>query len=138
MKIRRLEEKDVPTCLTLLEQLTVVGDFDYISTYHKIKDNLNLHIFVAENLNEKIVGMASILIEQKFIHKGGKVGHIEDVVVDKDFRKMDIGTSLIDKCVEIAQSEKCYKVILDCDEKVSSFYSKCGFQQFGISMKKIL
>lgn len=137
MKIRNLEKKDIPSCLKLLEQLTVVGDFDYISICEKILNNSNIHIFVAESEN-KIVGMATIVIEQKFIHKGGRVGHIEDVVVDKEYRNLNIGRSLIEKCIETAKMNDCYKAILDCDEKNVLFYNKCGFKNFGISMKILL
>ena len=134
MEIRKIEEKDILECLELLKQLTVVGDFDYMIPYNIISENPDYYIYVAQ-IENKIVGMATIFIEQKFIHSGSRVGHIEDVVVDSKSRKMNIGKLLIEKCVETAKLRDCYKVILDCDEKNIPFYSKCGFQKFGIAMK---
>lgn len=135
MEIRRIQEKDILECLELLKQLTVVGDnFNYSIPYNIISSNPDYYIYVAEK-DEKIVGMATIFIEQKFIYSGSRVGHIEDVVVDSNSRKMNIGKNLIDKCIKTAKLRNCYKVVLDCDEKNIPFYSKCGFEKFGTSMK---
>lgn len=133
--IRSLEEKDFPECLNLLKQLTVVGeDFDYLQIFRELNQNKDYYIFVYE-MDAKVVGMATVFIEQKFIHTGSRVGHIEDVVVSSDYRKMGIGQKLILKCVEIAKDRDCYKVILDCDEKNASFYEKSGFKTYGVCMK---
>ena len=37
-----------------------------------------------------IIGSTTLLIEQKFIHDGGKVGHIEDVVTRKGYEGFGI------------------------------------------------
>ena len=50
----------------------------------KIISNPDHIIHVAEE-NGKIIGSTTLFIEQKFIHNGGKVGHIEDVVVSKEY-----------------------------------------------------
>ena len=35
------------------------------------------------DLEGKVIGCATLLIEPKFIHECSNVGHIEDVVIDK-------------------------------------------------------
>ena len=55
----------------------------------KISENEDHVIHVAE-VDGKIVGSTTLLIEQKFIHEGGIVGHIEDVVVKKEFEGQGI------------------------------------------------
>src|ERR1700682_3266076 len=42
-------------------------------------------------IDDRIVGTASLLIEEKFIHDGSKAGHIEDVAVHRDYQKQGIG-----------------------------------------------
>ena len=84
---------------------------------------------------EKIVGTASILIEQKFIHNGSCVGHIEDVVVHKNYEGKGIGSLLIKKCIEIAKEYKCYKIILDCNSSKTGFYEKFGFKSNSLCMR---
>ena len=133
--IRALEEKDLSQCLELLKELTVVGEVpNFIEIFKQIKNNKIHHIFVYE-LEDKIVGMATLFVEQKFIHSGKCVGHIEDVVVSEKYRGMGIGKLLVEKCVQLAKENNCYKVILDCDDKNVPFYSKLGFSKFGNSMK---
>src|SRR5215831_2653220 len=92
-------------------------------------------IFVAVNKDGEIVGSNTLLIEQKFIHNGGKVGHIEDVVTRKGYEGMGIGTALVDRSLGFATQMKCYKVILDCSENNVPFYKKIGFREFGISLR---
>ena len=58
--------------------------------FQKINVNPDHVILVAE-VNGKIVGCLTIIIEQKFIHKGGMSGHIEDVAVNDKSQKIGIG-----------------------------------------------
>ena len=130
MIIRDIKHDDFPSCLKLLKQLTIVGQ-PTKNIFDKINNNNNYNIYISE-INNKIIGMATILIEQKIIHSGGKVGHIEDVVVDKNYRGQNVGQKLIERCVVKGKNEKCYKIILDCDEKNIAFYEKCNFKQHGV------
>ena len=100
----------------------------------QIKDNPVYKIFVAELENE-IVGAITLLIEQKFIHSGGKVAHIEDVVARKGFQGQRIGSALVKTAIKQAKKEGCYKAILDCEEKNIPFYKKCGFKVWEREMR---
>ena len=101
---------------------------------NNINDSIYDNIYVAY-INDKIVGTVTLLIEDKIIHDGSKVGHIEDVVVHSDYRRLNIGKLLINHCVNIAKEKGCYKVILDCDEDNILFYEKCGFKTKGVCMR---
>ena len=100
----------------------------------KILENENHIIHVAE-LNGKIVGSTTLLIEQKFIHEGGLVGHIEDVVVNKEFEGQGIGMKLVLSLLDVAKEKKCYKTILNCEDKLIPFYEKIGFKQKSTEMR---
>jgi len=78
--------------LELLSQLTIVGEMSKERFEEIFLKNKN-DIYVVEDLEKnKIIGTASLFIEQKFIHGGGKVGHLEDVVVDVGGRILgDVG-----------------------------------------------
>jgi len=78
--------------LELLSQLTIVGEMSKERFEEFFLKNKN-DIYVVEDLEKnKIIGTASLFIEQKFIHGGGKVGHLEDVVVDVGGRILgDVG-----------------------------------------------
>ena len=83
-----------------------------------------------------IVASATVFVEQKLIHNMGKVGHIEDVVVSSDYRGHGLGKLIVNKCIDYARSQGCYKCILDCAEENVEFYKKCNgdFQVKGVEM----
>ena len=126
--IRKANKFDLNCIKNLLEQLTVVG------TVNHINDEVFDNIYVA-CIDDVIVGCVTLIIENKIIHSGGRVGHIEDVVVDNKYRKLGIGKVLIDHSVGVAKEKGCYKVILDCDCENILFYEKCGFKVNGVCMR---
>ena len=58
----------------------------------------------------------------------GGVGHIEDVVVRKDYEGRGIGMKLVISLLNRAKEEKCYKTILDCKDDLKIFYERIGFK----------
>lgn len=137
--ITKLEKVDYHrNFLQLLEQLTTV-DLNNITyeDFCKRFDEMETTTFVIRNVSvDRIVATGSLLVEKKFIHGLGNVGHIEDVVVDKSYRNMGFGKNIIDKLVLSAQECGCYKVILDCSVENTGFYEKCGFEKKGIEMSR--
>ena len=92
--IRKIIESDLENSfLESLDNLKQASDLDLDiakEILRKILDDENHIIHVAE-MDGMVVGSTTLLIEQKFIHKGGLVGHIEDVVVKKEFEGQGIG-----------------------------------------------
>ncbi|KAJ8120062.1 hypothetical protein O1611_g10461 [Lasiodiplodia mahajangana] len=80
------------------------------------------------------VGTGNLLVERKFIHNLGLVGHIEDIAVAKDQQGKKLGLRLIQALDFIAEKVGCYKTILDCSETNEGFYLKCGFRRAGLEM----
>lgn len=139
--IRELKEEDLSNgFIETLSNLSEVGNLanDTIrkrEILSKIKDK-NYRIVIAEdNQNHQIIGSATLLIEQKFIHNGGKAGHIEDVVTRKGYEGKGIGREILKELIKIAKDNECYKIILDCDEKLVKFYEKLGFKKHSIMMR---
>tara|TARA_B100001093_G_C26527171_1_gene884340 strand:+ start:173 stop:604 length:432 start_codon:yes stop_codon:yes gene_type:complete len=97
-------------------------------------DNYLIYICIHTD-NNKLVGIITVFIERKLIHNLGKVAHIEDLVVDKDERGKNVAEKLINKCVEYAKSENCYKIILNCSENLIKFYEKKNFFNSGYQMR---
>ena len=129
--IREIEENDLEKeFLESLDFLRKASDIDKNMAYDilkKIKQNPDHVIHVALDGN-KIVGSTTLLIEQKFIHNGGRVGHIEDVVIRKDYEGRGIGMKLVISLLNRAKEEKCYKTILDCKDDLKIFYERIGFK----------
>jgi len=136
--IRKIIESDLENgFLESLDNLRQTSNLEQDSVKNilkKILENENHIIHVAE-LNGKIVGSTTLLIEQKFIHEGGFVGHIEDVVVNKEFEGQGIGMKLVLSLLDVAKEKKCYKTILNCEDKLIPFYEKIGFKQKSTEMR---
>lgn len=112
----------------LLKQLTESPEMES-ETVYKIITELppNHKIFMILNEQKKPIGIITIIIETKLIHGGKSVGHIEDLVVDSEYRGLGIGKRLVEFCKTYAEQNNCYKVILDCNTETKSFYEKNGF-----------
>jgi glucosamine-phosphate N-acetyltransferase len=129
--IRELQKEDLQkgflTTLDSLRQTSNIKKNTAEKIYDKIESNPD-HIIVVALIDEKVVGTATLLLEFKFIHSGGIVGHIEDVVVDKKYQGQKIGEKIIRYLLEVAKTKGCYKTILDCVDNVKPFYEKIGFR----------
>ena len=129
--IRKILESDLENgFLESLDNLKQASDLDLNiakKILRKILDDENHIIHVAE-MDRMIVGSTTLLIEQKFIHKGGLVGHIEDVVVKKEFEGQGIGMKLVKSLLDVAKQKNCYKTILNCKDNLKPYYAKMGFK----------
>jgi glucosamine-phosphate N-acetyltransferase len=140
IQVKELENDDlINSFFDTLSNLTEIGMDVYNKEFsqkilEKIKMAGNIKIFVAIE-DSDIVGSITAIIEQKFVHNGGKICHIEDVVTRKGFEKLGIGSVLVEKVLELAIQENCYKVILNCSEYNSKFYEKLGFYKHDVGMR---
>ena len=132
--IRPLESKDIKSVIDLLQAISdfrpCKTDYDQLwKSYHAQK---NVIAIVAET-NIGIGGFASLLIEQKL--RGGRVGHIEDVVTHSELRELGIGSMLIEALIEKAKLNGCFKVVLWCESNNAAFYEKNSFKAVGSAME---
>lgn len=133
VEIRPLQSTDYDKGFpAILGQLTTVGNVsreDFERRLREIQSNGLIHVRVVEDMGERsIIAAASIIIEPKFTHECGKVGHIEDVVVDASHRGCKLGAMIMDELKRVAAQEGCYKVILSCNQKNVGFYQQLGFR----------
>ncbi len=137
-QIEELSEKHLQFNESFFETLRNLVDSPTLDQ-EKMKDVLTkMHkqwtvILVAVN-EHGIIGTTGLLIEQKFIRWWVLAGHIEDVAVRKWFEGKGIAGALLTRAIEIAKEKWCYKIILDCGEKMIPFYEKFGFKHDGAYM----
>ena len=142
-----IDEEYYNKFFSILQQLTNAPKIPYRMFVIYVNSlPLNHHIYVYKVLKSKeytntntteyeIVGTMTLIIEQKLIHGGAKCGHIEDLVVDEKSRGQNIAQELLQFAKDRCRSSGCYKVILDCDEKLAGFYKKNGFSLSGQMMR---
>ena len=86
------------------------------------------YITVIEDLrNNKIIGSATLVIEKKFIHSCGERAKLEDVVVDDTYRGKQLGKLIVVTVTTLAEYLGCYKMSLECKDKLIPFYRSMGY-----------
>ncbi len=99
---------------------------------HRMKQKIQTYVALVDG---KVVATASVLIEPKFIHDGGLVGHVEDVAVHPQQQHLGLGRRLMTKIIEECRAAGCYKIILDCEPELENFYGKLGFRHWCGAMR---
>lgn len=139
--LRPIQNTDIEkNYLQLLSQLSPANDINP-TEYRDFLNFITLHpetyyiVVIVDAESQTIVGTGTLLIEFKLIHHLGKVGHIEDIVIDDKYRGNGFGKMLIEHLKKRAEEMLCYKVILNCNEDKVGFYTKCGFIKKGVEMR---
>lgn len=135
--LRTLEESDLPQLSNILSQLSTVGHISrekLLEFYQTVSVSPRHTVSVIADSSDRLIGCATLIVEPKILHEGSYVGHIEDVVIDKEYRGIGLGRSLIKHLIGESKKQGCYKVILDCSEGNIPFYEKCGMEIHGSCM----
>ncbi|KAJ9204569.1 hypothetical protein DTO166G4_7479 [Paecilomyces variotii] len=124
--------------LDVLRVLTTVGDVS-VEQWNQRYDWMSVrsdeyYLLVICDGTGRVVGTGSLIVERKFIHSLGMVGHIEDIAVEKGQQGKKLGLRIIQALDYVAEKVGCYKTILDCSEANEGFYVKCGFKRAGLEM----
>ena len=128
MKIRRLINSDIDQVTNLL-----VNSFSSRYNNPPIIGTLSnpKSIFIVVEINNIIVGVASLHIIEKLTRK---MGLIEDVAVDSKHRGKGIGIKLIQNLTSEAKNMGCDKIVLSSSKDNISFYEKSGFKVNEVQM----
>lgn len=139
MIIRKLEKRDFKEYMSLMNKFRPIGleitKEHFETIYDKIFKNSIIYVI---SVNDKIIGSAKLIIEQKFIHKLSKYGHIEDVIISDEYRRKGYGTLIINHIVNVCKAEKFYKITLTCKEELIPFYEKNNFETYQCHMSYLL
>ncbi|XP_070143450.1 probable glucosamine 6-phosphate N-acetyltransferase isoform X1 [Drosophila kikkawai] len=132
MKVRPLKDTDYDRgFLQLLSQLTHVGNVNrtqFLTRFSQMKASGDYFVTVIEDTRKnEIIGAASLVIERKFIHNCSVRGRLEDVVVNDTYRGKQLGKLIVVTVSLLAEELGCYKMSLDCKDKLIKFYESLGY-----------
>ncbi|XP_065372142.1 probable glucosamine 6-phosphate N-acetyltransferase [Calliphora vicina] len=132
LKVRPLKDGDYDRgFLQLLSQLTHVGPVSrtqFLTRFSQMKASGDYFVTVIEDTRKnEIIGAASLIIERKFIHNCAIRGRLEDVVVNDTYRGKQLGKLIVVSVSLLAQYLGCYKMSLDCKDKLIKFYETLGY-----------
>ncbi|XP_046992169.1 probable glucosamine 6-phosphate N-acetyltransferase isoform X1 [Schistocerca americana] len=116
----------------LLGQLTSVGDItkeQFLRRYAEMKACKNTYFItvIEDTITNRIIGAATLVIEQKFIHGCAVRGRLEDVVVNDTYRGKQLGKLIVTTVALLAKTLNCYKITLECKDKLIPFYQSIGY-----------
>ena len=132
-KVRKAVFEDLEDICRLLSE-SFIETKEPIRYWWRIMENTSIHTYVVEK-DGMVIGTATLHVLEKLIGGGSFVGQIEDVCVSKSHKGNGLGQILVNKLIEVSKEVRCYKVILNCDEKLVPFYEKNGFYQKEIQMR---
>ena len=132
-KIRKANLKDAKAILDFVKDLAAFErqpDAVIIDENEIIKqafsDNPLIYIYVAEAA-DAVIGIA--LFYYRFSTWKGKSLHLEDLIVNEEYRGKGVGKALMDKVLEVAHKENVGRMeweVLEWNESAIKFYESLG------------
>ena len=95
---------------------------------NRVLNNEN-YIFVVEE-DDKIVGSIILHLQYKFIHDGGIVGYLDELIVRKKYGNAGMGSKLLKHAIEKAEELGCYKILGYCYDAPVSISKRAGLEVF--------
>ena len=135
LKIEAIQETDLSDVVDLLQNLSIFRPKLSGSLFwdHSKQDNV---FSCVGRVNGEVVAYASLVVELKI--RGGRLGHIEDVIVRPDKQNRGIGSKMIEHVLEVARQQDCYKVVLASRSESRAFYEFLGFHTHSNSFELFL
>lgn len=145
--VRPAQPWDIPRMSELLAELfSIESDFSpnvekQVQGLRALVADLSGRMLVLVAINEgMVIGMATV---QTLIStaEGGRVGLIEDVIVDKKYRRMGIGTLLLQEIVDWSRKARLKKLQLLADldnQPALNFYSFHGWISTRLACMRLL
>lgn len=131
--IRPAEKKDMPEVLGLIRQLAKFEkepdavDIDVQTLWDEGFGAHPLFYCIVAETDRHIRGMA--LFYFRFSTWKGRTVHLEDLIVQQEFRGKGLGSALFKKVIEFADKHKVKRVewaVLDWNKPAIGFYEKVG------------
>lgn len=141
VQIRPANVADIAAMSRLLTQLfSIEADFKPDEGKQRrglqlLLDSADGHCVVAEGQGA-VIGMATLQVLISTA-EGGRVGLVEDVIVDQKFRGRGVGTALLDHLQQWAKEHDLSRLQLAADRDNSAaleFYARNGWEQTSLVM----
>lgn len=102
--------------LSVLTSTPDMGQTAYTNQFAVMKSTPNTYytLVIVNKPTDSIVGVGCVFMERKFLRNLGRVGHIEDIAVDKKVQGAKLGLRIIQALTAISEAQGAYKTILNC------------------------
>lgn len=124
--IRQISYNDYDQFIQLINTNVTKEDFELFLTKNLQSGH---HIILVYEINNKIIGTGTLLIESKLTYNISYLGHIENIFVSEEYRNKGIGKEIVKCLCKYANEKECYRVDLACEEQLIPFYKSVGFDK---------
>ena len=132
--IRVAKQDDLPGVLKLYKELRrndpEMTVEQLASMWEAMQNNPHVMVVVAE-VDGNLASACQLALVPTVTNAGKPFGIIEHVITSESFRRMGLSQKVLEKALELAWSQGCYKVVLLSGETLTSahsLYEKVGFQ----------
>jgi GNAT superfamily N-acetyltransferase len=105
---------------------------EYADQWELMKHNTSIGV-VHDGKDDKAIAAAAIFLEPRA--GSGILGHLENVVTHKAYRRMGLAKRVVDDMVREARKAGCYAIMLSCLPKNAELYARCGFLPAGTQVE---
>lgn len=142
MLIRKLEKKDLPQLAKLYQQFwNDESDVSKMEEQFDVIQMENNHIILVSEIGNQVVGSVMGVVCRELYGDCRPFLVVENMIVDKEYRKQSIGSKLLAQLEILAKERDCTQMILVTEKDrldACSFYEKCGFSKNTTGYKKKL
>jgi len=140
IEIRTATTKDSGELVRLADELIHLDDWSNreVMLNNSIQDP-NCKIFVAE-ADEKIVGVIEMRVFSDFV-EGSPIAIITNLIVEKNYRKLGIGSKLMERAIEDAEKQNAIEIHVWTEfdnQQAIKLYTEHGFKKRAILLEKEL
>ncbi len=107
----------------------------FIQSFEDLLDDKKAFVFVADT-GDKIVGYSLGFIHTTFF-ANGNVAWLEEIMVDKKFRRLGVGSKLVRAFEQKAIDNDCRLIAL-ATRRAADFYSSIGYEESATYFRKLL
>ncbi len=127
----KITESQIDDINALLKQLSKKSEGVDASVLKDILSQSGVFVLVVKNLDDRIVGMATLAIRRLLLNKTGIIG---DVVVDEKYRGMKLGKIMMEFLMKAAKFEHVSFISLTSHpdrKEANHLYQNLGFKLIG-------
>jgi chloramphenicol 3-O phosphotransferase len=140
--VEECREGNVAAVLPLLRQLWPAAALDETRLQETLRQGLASpdHAYRVARVGGRVVGFASASFREN-LWQAGPLAHIDELVVDAEFRNRGIGRQLIESLVQLAAARGCRRLELDTAfhrTDAHRFYERLGFTSRGLVFSREL
>lgn len=142
IQIRPCRVEDFEDVVRLLRQLWPDKPLDYASLQTVFGRALasESQVYLCATDGQHVVGFGSLTLKNN-LWQEGYLAHIDELVVDSEYRGRGAGTLLLDQLIVVAREKGCRRVELDSAfhrKQAHQFYEQHDFQNRGFLFSREL